>query len=64
MNGPNRVEPSSRTVTLGLSREVARQQAPSKAISCFPITSFLCVAQGGARATPSLSILTYKELGL
>lgn len=71
MNGPNREEPSSsRTVTLGLSQEVASAagslHVTSKPISCFPITTFLYVAQGGDRgpAHSSLSSLKCKELGL
>lgn len=70
MNGPNREEPSSsaRTVTgpeLGSSLCSRFPHATSKAISCFPITSFLDVAQGGDRGPlSSLLILRYKELGI
>lgn len=48
------------TVTLGLIREVASAASSlhvtSKAISCFPITSFLCVAKEviGAHSPPNL----------
>lgn len=72
MNGPNREEPSSsaRTVTLGLGLEVASAASlpsipPVKAISCFPITSFLYVAQEGDRGPlPPLLTLRDKKLCL
>lgn len=65
MNGPSREKPSSYDSGPGFGSGLCCKppfHPPLKAISCFPITSFLCVAQEGDRGPlPPLLTLRHKN---